>query len=47
MDSSYFDHFSAHLPATLAEQPTTSLKKKWGGSIKQNQKWKQLNDKGT
>ncbi|KAI8333302.1 hypothetical protein BC941DRAFT_434356 [Chlamydoabsidia padenii] len=45
-DTSYFDHFSAHLPDTSAEQSTpTSLKKKWGGSIRQNEKWKQLNDK--
>ncbi|CAO3599309.1 unnamed protein product [Absidia cylindrospora] len=46
--TSYLDHYSAHLPAAAMSEHSgggTSLKKKWG-SVKQNEKWKQLIDKG-
>ncbi|KAI8083142.1 uncharacterized protein BX664DRAFT_301792 [Halteromyces radiatus] len=44
--TSYLDHYYAQLPETDEQQPkTTGLKKKWGGSVRQNEKWKQLVDK--
>ncbi|KAI9492290.1 hypothetical protein BDB00DRAFT_829184 [Zychaea mexicana] len=45
-DSFYYNNFAAHLPETSSDSssPQQSGKKLWG-KVRQNEKWKQLNEK--